>query len=167
MQIIRDTREKQGWDFVFYDDVESIVSKKINCGDYTTALLKDEVVFERKASVVEIATNLGTTSNRERFYRECERMKPLKRAYIICEFQENHVLSFPTEDERAVIERERKFSKSKEGVRVRLNGRYLRKLLADLERDYPNIEVVFAGSRDAAEKFTHDMLKYWEKRKLS
>jgi len=164
MQIIKDTREKQGWDFVFYDDIESITSEKIDCGDYTTALLRDEVVFERKASVVEIATNLGTKPNRDRFYRECERMKPLRRAYIICEFQENQVLSFPTDQDRAIIEKGHSFPNNK---KIRINGKYLRKLLSDIERDYPNIEVVFAGNRDAAEKFTHDMLKYWESRKVS
>ena len=57
MKVIRDTREKQGWDFIFYDNID-IVDQKLDCGDYTTESLKDIVVIERKASATEIANNL-------------------------------------------------------------------------------------------------------------
>ena len=57
MKIIRDTREKTGWEFPFYDDVE-IESKKIDSGDYTTELLQNKVVIERKASTTNASANL-------------------------------------------------------------------------------------------------------------
>ena len=74
MKIIRDTREKIGWEFPFYDDVE-IESKKIDSGDYTTELLQNKIVIERKASTSEIANNLGRKTAKARFYRECDRME--------------------------------------------------------------------------------------------
>lgn len=153
MKIIRDTREKQGWQFDFYDKVTGIESTKINCGDYTTELLHNKIVIERKATASEIANNLGKRYNRARFYREFTRMETLKRAYIVCEFSEQDVYEFPNNA-----------SMSQEQIsKVRINGKYLRKLIGDIERDHPNIEVVFCGDRETAEKFTYDILTFWEK----
>lgn len=152
MKIIRDTREKNGWDFAFYDDIESVRDCKINCGDYTTDQLDGIIVIERKASASEIAGNLGKKTNRDRFYREFTRMKDLKKAYIVCEFSEHDVYSYP---KGANLPRGK-------ADQVRINGRFLRKLMHDIEEQHPNIEVVFCGDRSEAEKFTYDILKYWE-----
>jgi len=46
--------------------------------------------------------------------------------------------------------------------RVRMNGNYLRRLIAQIENDYSNIEVVFCSDRDEAENFTYDKLQLWE-----
>jgi len=152
MKVIRDTREKQGWDFIFYDNME-IVDQKLDCGDYTTENLKDTVVIERKASATEIANNLGKKTAKARFYREFERMESLTKAYIVCEFSESDVYEFPQNSGMSKAQLSR----------VRMNGRYLRKLIHQIEDDCPNIEVVFCGNRDAAEKFTYDTLSFWEK----
>lgn len=151
MKIIRDTREKTGWEFTFYDDVE-IESKKIDSGDYTTELLKDKIVIERKATTTEIANNLGKKTAKARFYREFDRMEDLKQAYIVCEFPESQVYEFPYNSglSQAQISR------------IRMNGKYLRRLLNQIEDDYSNIEVVFCENRIAAEAFTYDILKFWE-----
>ena len=82
MKIIRDTREKNGWEFPFHE-VE-MFSEKLDCGDYTTELLRDFVVIERKATATEIANNLGKKTAKARFYREFDRMKDLRKAYIVC-----------------------------------------------------------------------------------
>jgi ERCC4-type nuclease len=150
MRIIRDTREKNGWEFPFHD-VE-ICSKKLDCGDYTTDLLKDFVVIERKATATEIANNLGKKVARARFYREFDKMKDMQKAYIVCEFGESDVYSFPKKSDISPS----KLSK------VRMNGNYLRRLISQIEYDYNNVEVVFCYNRDEAEEFTYDILKQWE-----
>lgn len=151
MQIIRDTREKNGWNFAFFNDVE-LISKKLDFGDYTTSILEDFVAIERKATAAEIANNLGKKTSKARFYREFDRMKHLHKAYIVCEFPESNVYEFPynTNMSQAQISK------------VRLNGRYLRRLIAQIESDYPNIEVIFCSNRDSAENFTHEILEFWE-----
>lgn len=153
MKIIRDTREKTGWEFPFYDDVE-IESKKIDSGDYTTELLQNKVVIERKASTSEIANNLGRKTAKARFYREFDRMEDMTKAYIVCEFPESKVYEFPHNSgfSRAQISK------------IRMNGKYLRKLLGKIEDDYPNVEVIFCENRVAAEAFTYDILKFWEQK---
>lgn len=150
MKIIRDTRERHGWDFYFHN-VE-LISEKLDCGDYTTELLKDFVVIERKATATEIANNLGKKVAKARFYREFDRMKDLHKAYIVCEFPESDVYEFP---------RNSGMSEAKL-ARVRMNGNYLRKLISQIEMDYNNVEVVFCSNRDNAEEFTYDILQHWE-----
>lgn len=150
MKIIRDTRERHGWDFYLHD-VE-LISEKLDCGDYTTELLKDFVVIERKATATEIANNLGKKVAKARFYREFDRMKDFHKAYIVCEFPESDVYEFP---------RNSGMSEAKL-ARVRMNGNYLRKLISQIEMDYNNVEVVFCSNRDNAEEFTYDILQHWE-----
>lgn len=153
MKIIRDTREKNGWDFSFYDNIE-LDSQKLDSGDYTTELLEGMVVIERKATVTELANNLGKRTAKDRFYREFERMKPLSRAYVVCEFPESSVYEFPNNSGLS------KAQLSK----VRVTGNYLRKLLDDIREGFENIEIVFCNSREEAEAFTHDTLTLWEEK---
>lgn len=151
MKIIRDTREKNGWDFV-PNDVE-IVSRALACGDYTTDLLKDKLIIERKATTHEIAQNLGKKTNKARFYREMEKLKKFPHAYIVCEFTESNVLEYPLNCGIPA----RKFSE------CRVSGKYLRKMLGDLEREF-GVKVVFCNNRIEAERFTYDTITYLEKK---
>lgn len=150
MRIIRDTREKNGWEFPFHE-VE-MFSEKLDCGDYTTELLRDFVVIERKATATEIANNLGKKTAKARFYREFDRMKDLRKAYIVCEFSESDVYTFPHNSGMSQAQI----------AKVRMNGNYLRKLMSQIEYDYNNIEVVFCSNRENAEEFTYDTLSQWE-----
>ena len=150
MKIIRDTRERNGWEFPFRE-VE-IVSRKLDFGDYTTDILEDFVVIERKATATEIANNLGTKICKERFYREFDRMKHIRKAYIVCEFPESSVYEFPYNSGMS----------SAQMSKVRMNGKYLRRLIGNIEQDYSNIEVVFCSNRDEAENFTYETLQFWE-----
>ena len=151
MQIIRDTRERNGWEFLFSGN-GNILSRKLDAGDYTTELLEDFVVIERKATATEIANNLGKKDAKARFYREFDRMKDLHKAYIVCEFPESNVYEFPRNSGMSQAQ----ISK------VRMNGGYLRKLIGEIEQDYNNIEVVFCNNRNEAENFTYDILEFWE-----
>lgn len=152
MRIIRDTRERRGWDFAF-NNIE-IVSRKLDCGDYTTDILENFVVIERKATSTELANNLGKRTAKARFYREFDRMKDLQKAYIVCEFPESHIYSFPKYSGMSPIQ----LSK------VKINGNYLAKLTSQIPIDYPNIEIIFCENRDEAENFTYDILKTWEEK---
>jgi ERCC4-type nuclease len=151
MKIIRDSRERNGWNFPLLD--AEIITRKLDCGDYTTDLLENFVVIERKATATEIANNLGKRTAKARFYREFDRMQTLRKAYIVCEFPESRVYEFPKNSGMTP------FQISK----VKLNGNYIRKLMFQIEKDYPNIEIVFCNNRDEAESFTYDILSFWEK----
>jgi hypothetical protein len=150
MKIIRDTRERNGWDFPF-TDVE-ISQRKLDSGDYTTEILEDFVVIERKATATELANNLGKRTAKARFYREFDRMVNLRKAYIVCEFPESNIYEFPKNSGMSLAQM----------AKVKLNGKYLAKLVSQISLDYPNIEVVFCQDRDSAENFTYDTLKSWE-----
>ena len=151
MKIIRDTRERNGWNFPFCDDVE-IVSRKLDSGDYSTELLEDFIVIERKATATELANNLGKRSAKARFYREFERMKPLRKAYIVCEFPESKVYEFPKDSGMSQFQL----------AKVRINGKYIMRLVNNIKEDFQNIEIVFCEDRDSAETFTYNTLKSWE-----
>jgi ERCC4-type nuclease len=153
MRIIRDTRERNGWDFPFSENVE-LISRKLDSGDYTTELLEGIVVIERKATATELANNLGKRTAKARFYREFERMKPLSKAYIVCEFPESNIYEFPKNSGMSQIQMSK----------VRINGNYLAKLMDNIEKDFDNIEIVFCNNRDEAETFTHDTLYLWEEK---
>lgn len=150
MKIIRDTRERNGWDFCFHD--ANFVSEKLDAGDYTTDILRDIVAIERKASVVEIANNLGKKEAKARFHREFDRAKTLEKIYIVCEFSESDVYSFP---KGAGL-------RPKQLASIRMNGGYLHKLLEEIETIYPNVELVFCDNRESAEDFTYETLREWE-----
>ena len=48
--IIRDTREKNGWNFDFYESCEAIIDQGLKTGDYTAQGLEEHLVIERKAT---------------------------------------------------------------------------------------------------------------------
>lgn len=152
MRILRDTREKNGWDFLFYQEVDEVVSRKLDAGDYTTTVLDGLIAIERKASPSELANNLGPLKSRARMYREFDRMRGMKKAYIVCEFSETDVLNFPQGLNVSAYYRSK----------IRVKGPFLRELIGNIEKDYDNIEVVFCGDKPSAEQFTCDKLKYWE-----
>lgn len=154
MNIIRDTRERNGWEFPFYET--ELTSRKLDAGDYTTDMLEDFIVIERKATTTEIANNLGKKTAKARFYREFDRMQDLRKSYIVCEFPESSVYEYPHNCG---------FTKAQLSS-IRINGKYLRRLLSEIEENYDNIEVVFCENRDAAEEFTYNTLQKWESKIL-
>ena len=72
-RVIKDTREKDGWTFTEYDKCEGMDMDALHTGDYTLKGFEDVVCIERKASVSEIAMNLGR--KKSAFLREMDRMK--------------------------------------------------------------------------------------------
>jgi len=151
MKILRDTREQNGFDFTFYDvEVEDI---KLDQGDYTTELLINDITVERKASTTEVSSNLLRKSSKDRFLRECDRIKNLKRGYLVLEFSESDVFGFPWNTKLNGLQKKK----------MRVTGRALYKMICEIEEQYPNIEIMYCNSREEAEKFTYDILSFWEK----
>jgi len=62
--IIRDTREKNGWNFIDYD--ASIDSTKLDVGDYAIKTYENKIAIERKKGISELYNNISP-KNRERF----------------------------------------------------------------------------------------------------
>ena len=146
MIIIRDTREKKGWDFPFKEAEIKVGGLKY--GDYTVEGLEDVVRIERKASTSEIAQNLGSKKNKERFYRELEKLQLLPNAYIICEFPESNIYEYPQNS--GMPKNKMAFAK--------IGGKFLRKLIHEIEDNF-DIQVMFFNSRSEAEDFSYDLLK--------
>mgnify|MGYP003636201899 FL=1 len=91
--VIKDTREQEGWFFTSYDRCEGMEVNTLHTGDYTLKGFEDVVCVERKASVSEIATNLG--KKKKAFYNEMERMRDFNFRYLLLEFSALDVVDYP------------------------------------------------------------------------
>mgnify|MGYP003644328696 FL=1 len=91
--VIKDTREQDGWFFTPYDRCEGMEVNTLHTGDYTLKGFEDVVCVERKASVSEIATNLG--KKKKAFYNEMERMRDFNFRYLLLEFSALDVIDYP------------------------------------------------------------------------
>lgn len=83
--LIIDSREKTPWDFFGDEDFESVITEKVDAGDYTIKDPVNLITIERKGSIDEIYNNFSTTEQKERMYREAERLKSFKYRFIIVE----------------------------------------------------------------------------------
>ena len=136
--IIKDTREKDGWNFEFYDNCKGVEIRGLKTGDYTVEGLEESLCIERKASTAEISTNLG--KERKRFEAELERMSKFSFSYILCEFSCENLMEFP---KNSTIPYPRwKY--------LRMNGKRMYSLLRSYEENY-GIEVVFCNNKNEAE----------------
>ncbi len=168
MQIIRDTREKTGWDFFPHGKIEVAT---LGCGDYTTPKLRDYCRIERKATTVEVYLNLGRKINKDRFFRELEKLRAFPNSLVVMDFPESWVYEFP---EHSKIPKERKPSKREiasgkynEGdiidawKELKINGKRLRSLLYEVGDVIP---VVFCDNRRAAQKFVMEYFQELERK---
>lgn len=90
-QVIRDSREQDGWTFPVDDNCEGTVVAGLKTGDYTLKGFEKTFVIERKGCVSEFATNLME----DRFERELERLDSFLHPFIILEFQIENMFNFP------------------------------------------------------------------------
>ena len=74
--ILKDTREKNGWDFKSFDRCIAVADWGLRTGDYTVKGLEKHLVIERKASTSELAINLG--KKRSAFENEIKRMSSFR-----------------------------------------------------------------------------------------
>lgn len=140
MHIIKDTREKHGWGFDMFDDVESVTIDTLWPGDYTLKGFEDIFVIERKANTGELSMNLG--QKKKQFQKELEAMSKLKYKYILCEFPLSDFEIFPKNSGIP-----KRFWR-----RLRIQGIYMQSTLFTWAERY-EIELHFCGSHfDACQK---------------
>lgn len=90
-KVLKDNKEKPGWDFTDSKFCESVEMLHLPTGDYTVEGCEETFIIERKRSTGELAINI----NQPRFQRELERLENFKNPFIICEFTWDDVYSFP------------------------------------------------------------------------
>jgi len=144
--VIKDTREQDGWFFAPYDKCEGMEIGTLHTGDYTLKGYEDIVCVERKASVSEIAMNLGR--KKKPFQEEVERMKDFPFSFLILEFNMEDVIKYP-EGSRVP-----KAARSK----VRVTGKYLLKCLMEFEIWY-STKIIFCGNKQNAFLVTNSIFK--------
>jgi hypothetical protein len=138
--IIIDTREQIPWEFGFHNTAK----KKLDTGDYTIEGFENILAIERKKSVSEIATNLSES----RFSDVLDRLSKIKHSYMVFEFSLDEVYSFPVGSDIP----------KKLWDKLRISGNYIIKRLIEIQLKY-NIQVVFCGDSDNAEKFSVSLMK--------
>lgn len=163
MIVVRDTREKQGWDFIGFPEVENICRLKLDEGDYTTAsvLYKENETgqkimrVERKASIGELAINMG--KKRKQFEAELQRLSVYQHKFLVFEFDRDDIYKFPY---NSGIPKDRWYRINKYGKRVKnvkMSGPYIASILDSWLVDY-NLEVFYCGNRTRAEEKTVELL---------
>jgi len=148
--IIKDSREKQGYTFeasrTKYHVCKGMVVRKLDTGDYSLEGLEDKICIERKASVVELANNVGF--DKRRFLAEIERMKDFPHKFLILEFSLDQLLEFPEGSDVP----------EKEISKLKVTNKYMLKFLMELQiKD--NVHVIFCGSKKNAKWTVLSILK--------
>ena len=137
--IIKDTREKDGWNFEPFQKCEAVINEGLKTGDYTLEGLEEILCIERKASAKEIAISLG--KDRKRFEAELERMRGFRWAYIVCEFSIANLMEYPAGS--GIPKKQWKF--------IRMNGKFMLRRLREITEQY-EVPVLFCDSRISAQE---------------
>lgn len=135
--VAKDTREKQGYTFTHFNNCLGMVEKKLDTGDYSIVGLEDKLCIERKASVEELAINLG--NQKTAFMNEIERMKEFEHRFLVFEFSVKDVLKFPEGTDIPFEKREQ----------TRITSSYILKMISDFQV-FDGINVLFCGDKASA-----------------
>lgn len=138
MIVIRDTREQDPWSLNFFSEVKEYRVQGLKTGDYTLFGYEELLCVERKATPSEISINLG--SKWKAFEKELIRMKPIEHKYIICEFPEYYLDTFPVNS--GIPERLWK--------KLRMSSEFLKMRLYQETIKY-NIQLIFSANKAEAE----------------
>lgn len=135
LHIVRDTREQWAYDF----DGTPAADVCLSVGDYSVEGLEDEVAVERKT----LADLVGTlTQGRERFLRELERGRSLRRMALVVEADLEDILRHRY--------RSKAHPNSILGSLIAISSRF-------------NVPVWFAGNRQGGERVTLGILERYSK----
>lgn len=137
--ILRDTREKTGWDFKTHDKCRAVVDWGLKTGDYTVRGLEKHLVVERKASTGELAMNLG--KKRSAFEAEIKRMDNFRWKYILCEFSIDDLMNFP--ENSGIPKKQLQY--------VRMNGKFMWKKLCEYQEQH-GVQIVFCDNKINAQE---------------
>ena len=137
--VIKDTREQKGHTFPPHrrDRCIGTITEKLDTGDYSLIGLEDKLCIERKASVEELAGNLGVS--RKTFYREIDRMVLFPHKYLLFEFDMSDILEFPNHPGSRIPDQKRKS--------VFINASFIMKCITEFQVEY-GIPVIFCGSKE-------------------
>lgn len=131
--VIKDTREKSGYNFMPYKECVGMEVSTLKTGDYSIKELPDLVCIERKACVEEMAMNLG--ADLPRFEKELIRMQEYKYRYLVLEFSMSDLIKYP---EGTAIPKYKL-------DRIKLTGKYLIRVLLQLQLKY-DFQIIFADN---------------------
>jgi hypothetical protein len=137
--VLRDTREKTGWDFKTHDKCRAVVDWGLKTGDYTVRGLEKHLVVERKASTGELAMNLG--KKRSAFEAEIKRMDNFRWKYILCEFSIDDLMNFPQNS--GIPKKQLQY--------VRMNGKFMWKKLCEYQEQH-GVQIVFCDNKINAQE---------------
>lgn len=129
-QVIRDSREQNGWDFTAGSSCEGTIVEGLKTGDYSIKGYEHILTIERKGSISELAHNLV----QERFDRELERMEFFKYSFLILEFNMEDLIAYPKGSSVPPWKRNN----------IKLNPFFLLKRLLEIEIKF-KVKVIFAG----------------------
>lgn len=136
-KVIKDTREKLGWDFEENLRCSGTIISGLKTGDYTLEGLENTLCIERKYCVSEIANNLG--AKHKPFFREILRMEPYEYAFIICEFSMSELISYPYGSNLS----------KKIQAKIKMSGNYLLSKVLDIQLK-TNVQFLFCDNRSNA-----------------
>jgi len=126
LTIIQDTREKRPIEFKNW----KVEVSKLDTGDYSLKGYEDILCVERKMSTSEWSKN----AIEERFEDEMKRLQHFKYKFIVCEFDFNDLVNFPT---NSGIPKRMWYN-------VRIRPEFLIKRAFDIQVNY-GIQIVYAG----------------------
>ena len=145
-KIVKDTREQKGWNFSPYAQCEGMIEQKLDTGDYTILGMEDYVCVERKASVEELAMNLG--SKKRAFMNEIQRMKEFPHRVLVLEFSMQDVIDFPKGTDIPHHQLEK----------IKISGRYMMRCLLEFQI-FDDIDVMFCGNKYNAFMYASSLFK--------
>ena len=148
--IIKDSREQEGYTFESsssrYHTCEGMVVRKLDTGDYSLEGLEDKICIERKASVVELANNIGHDTIR--FTKEIERMKPFPYKFLILEFSLSDLMDFP----------ERSGIPEADWDKLKVTNKFMLRRIMEYQMHH-DIHVIFCDSKKNAKWTVLSILK--------
>lgn len=144
--IIKDTREKEGWNFMKTDYCDGMISKALKTGDYTLEGYENIICIERKKSPEEVSMNVG--KERVRFNNEIKRMADFKHSFIICEFSCADLLGFPANSSMPKYKR----------LKIKMTGHYILRCLLEYSI-LNNVHVLFCDNPRTAQSVALSLFK--------
>lgn len=144
LQIIVDTREKQPWTFSQSESVGSVVSHKLDTGDYSLVGLEDKLCIERKQSVSELASNI----TQPRFRNVLQRMSAFPYKFLLLEFDYGQIDKYPMGSNipKSLMDK------------VHISGAFIMKFLSEVQIKY-GVHVVPCSNSQYAEHVAINIMK--------
>lgn len=140
---IADTREQQPLEFDS-PNIESVVTKKLETGDYSIVGLEDILCIERKNGIAEFYRNIM----QERFENELERMKAFKYRFLVLECSLSEVMDVPYSLGLS----------QKQTAMCKLKPKYVLMKISEIQVNY-GVHVVFAETREGVTEIITNIMK--------